>query len=252
MSATATVGTHTTVTAKTAGRRLGALAGLAFSFFFFMGTAMLDLPHGVSDREMVAWWSDSGNQMTTVISMYFFVLAGLCFLVFLAKLRSRLLTAEGGTGELTSLAIASGAVFVAMLFVAAAARGGIGFAIKSPVGNESLPGADTLRYFPTIGYAALGAGGLLAAAVTMATTSWLIVRTAVFGRWLAWVGAAAALAIVLANVALSGVIVIPAMLIWTMATSVALGRSDTRTRSRTLAPAEAHSIAPAVSPPSSR
>ena len=236
MSATATVGTHATVTASTAGRRLGALAGLAFSFFFFMGTAMLDLPHGVSDREMVAWWSDSGHQMTTVVSMYSFVLAGLCFLVFLAKLRSRLLTAEGGTGELTSLAVASGAVFVAMLFVAAAARGGIGFAIKSPVGDESLPGADTLRYFPTIGYAALGAGGLLAAAVTMATTSWLIVRTAVFGRWLAWVGAAAALVIVLANVALSGVMVIPAMLVWTVATSVALGRGDTRTR--TVATAE--------------
>lgn len=241
MSATVTAGAHATDTARTAGRRLGALAGLAFSFFFFMGTAMLDLPHGVSDREMVAWWSDSGHQLTTVVSMYFFVLAGLCFLVFLAKLRSRLLTAEGGTGELTSLAVASGAVFVAMLFVAAAARGGIGFAIKSPVGNESLPGADTLRYFPTIGYAALGAGGLLAAAVTIATTSWLIVRTAVFGRWLAWVGAAAALVIVLANVALSGVMVIPAMLVWTIATSVALGRGDTRIR--TDGTTEAHGIA---------
>jgi hypothetical protein len=241
VSATVTVGAHATDTARTAGRRLGALAGLAFSFFFFMGTAMLDLPHGVSDREMVVWWSDSGHQMITVVSMYFFVLAGLCFLVFLAKLRSRLLTAEGGTGELTSLAAASGAVFVAMLFVAAAARGGIGFAIKSPVGNESLPAADTLRYFPTIGYAALGAGGLLAAAVTIATTSWLIVRTAVFGRWLAWVGAAAALVIVLANVALSGVMVIPAMLVWTIATSVALGRGDTRIGTDSVT--EAHGIA---------
>ena len=177
---------------------------------------------------MVSWWSDSGHQLTTVVSMYFFVLAGLCFLVFLAKLRSRLLAAEGGTGELTSLVVASGAVFVAMLFVAAASRGGIGFAIKSPVGDESLPGADTLRYFPTIGYAALGAGGLLAAAVTMATTSWLIVRTAVFGRWLAWVGAAAALVVVVANVALSGVMVIPVMLIWTVATSVALWRGGAK------------------------
>jgi hypothetical protein len=229
VSATATVGTHTTITARTAGRRLGALAGLAFSFFFFMGTAMLDLPHGVSDREMVAWWSESGHQLTTVVSMYSFVVAGLCFLVFLVKLRSRLLAAEGGTGELTSLVVASGAVFVAMLFVAAAARGGIGFAIKSPVGDELLPRADTLRYFPSIGYAALGAGGLLAAAVTMATTSWLIVRTAVFGRWLAWVGAAAALVIVVANVALSGVMVIPVMLVWTVATSIALWRGGAKT-----------------------
>jgi hypothetical protein len=224
VSATATVDKATAITARTAGGRLGALAGLAFAFLFFMGTAMLDLPHGVSDQKMVAWWSDSGHQLTAVVSMYLFVLAGLCFLVFLAKLRSRLLAAEGGTGELTSLVVAGGAVFVAMLFVAAASRGGIGSAIQSPGANELLPGADTLRYFPTIGYAALGAGGLLAAAVAMATTSWLIVRTAVFGRWLAWVGAAAAILVVVANVALAGMLAIPAMLVWALATSVAMWR----------------------------
>jgi hypothetical protein len=224
VSATATVDQGTAITARTAGGRLGALAGLAFAFLFFMGTAMLDLPHGVSDEKMVAWWSDSGHQLTVVVSMYLFVLAGLCFLVFLAKLRSRLLAAEGGTGGLTSLVVAGGVVFVAMLFVAAAARGGIGYAMKSPGSNELLPGADTLRYFPTIGYAALGAGGLLAAAVAMATTSWLIVRTAVFGRWLAWVGAAAAILVVVANVVLAGMLAIPAMLVWALATSVAMWR----------------------------
>jgi len=202
---------------------VGALAGLAFAFLFFMGTAMLDIPHGVSDEKLVAWWSDSGHQLTTVLSMYSFVLAGLCFLVFLVQLRPRLLAAEGGTGVLTNLVVASGVVFVAMLFVAATARGVIGFAIKSPV-DESLPGPDTLRYLPQIGYAALGAGGLLAAAVAMATMSWLIVRTAVFGRWLAWVGAAAALLTVGASAALSGVIAIPAMLVWALATSVAMWR----------------------------
>ena len=222
MSATATVSTHAKVTARTAGGRLGAVAGLAFVFLFLMGTAMLDIPHGVSDQKLVAWWSDSGHQLAVVVSMYLFIVAGLCFLVFLAKLRSRLLAAEGGTGELTSLVVASGAVFVAMLFVAAASRGLIGFAIKS--NDESLPGADTLRYMPQTGYAALGAAGLLAAAVAMATTSWLILRTAVFGRWLAWVGVAAAILVVIANVALAGMLAIPAMLVWALATSVAMWR----------------------------
>ena len=156
--------------------------------------------------------------------MYLFIVAGLCFLLFLAKLRSRLLAAEGGTGELTSLVVASGAVFVAMLLVAAASRGVIGFAIKSPGDNESLPAADTLRYLPQTGYAALGIGGLLAAAVAMATTSWLIVRTAVFGRWLAWLGSATALVIVVAAAALVGVLAIPAMLDLVMAVSVAMWR----------------------------
>jgi len=190
-----------------------------------MGTATLNIPRGASDAKLVAWWADSGNQTTAIVSMYLFIVAGLCFLLFLTKLRSRLLAAEAGSGELTSLVVASGAVFVAMLLVAAASRGVIGFAVKSPGDNESLPGADTLRYLPQTGYAALGIGGLLAAAVAMATTSWLIVRTAVFGRWLAWLGAASALVIVVAAAALVGMVAIPAMLIWVLAVSVAMWRA---------------------------
>ena len=185
---------------------------------------MLNIPESAADEELVAWWSDSGNQTTAVVSMYLFVLAGLCFLVFLVKLRSRLLAAEGGTGELTALVLAGGIVFVSMLFVAAASRGVIGFAVKSPVNDESLPGPDTLRYLPQIGYAITGTGGLLAAALTMAATSWLIVRTSVFGRWLAWIGAVAAVLVVVASALLAGVLAIPALLVWALATSVALWR----------------------------
>lgn len=226
MSATATVETGKALAKRTAGSRIGALAGLAFAFCFFVGVAMLEIPAGAADEELVAWWSDSGNQTTAVVSMYLFVLAGLCFLVFLVKLRSRLLAAEGGTGELTALVLAGGIVFVSMLIFAAASRGLIGFAVKSPVNDESLPGPDTLRYLPQIGYAITGTGGLLAAALTMAATSWLIVRTAVFGRWLAWIGAVAALLVVVASALLAGVLAIPALLVWALATSVALWRGQ--------------------------
>ena len=145
------VGAQATPTTRTAGRRLGALAGLAFTFLFFMGTATLNIPRGASDAKLLAWWADSGNQTTAIVSMYLFIVAGLCFLLFLTKLRSRLLAAEGGAGELTSLVVASGAVFVAMLLVAAASRGVIGVAVKAPGAHESLPGADTLRYLPQTG-----------------------------------------------------------------------------------------------------
>ena len=204
--------------------RIGSLAGLGFAIFFFVGVAMLETPRGASDQELVTWWSDSGNQTTAIVSMYLFVLAGLCFLVFLVILRSHLLAAEGGTGDLTALVVVAGVVFVSMLCVAAAARGVIGFAVKSPVNDESLPGPDTLRYLPQIGYAITGTGGLLAAALSIAATSWLIVRTAVFGRWLAWVGAVAVLVVVGAAIALSGVFAIPALLVWTVAVSVAMWR----------------------------
>ena len=112
-----------------------------------------------------------------------------------------------------------------MLFVAAASRGVIGFAVKSPANDETLPGADTLRYLPQIGYAVTGTGGLLAAALTMATAAWLIVRTGVFGRWLAWVSAGAGLLVVVASAALAGVLAIPAVLIWAAAASIAMWRA---------------------------
>jgi hypothetical protein len=60
----------------------------------------------------------------------------------------------------------------------------------------------------------------------MAATSWLIVRTAVFGRWLAWAGAVAAVLVVVASAALVGVLAIPAMLVWAAATSVAMWRTS--------------------------
>lgn len=225
MSARAAVGLPATTTTAVGGGRLGALAGLAFTLLFFLGTATLNIPRGASDAKLVAWWADSAHQTTAIVSMYLFIVAGLCFLLFLTRLRSRLLVAEGGTGELTSLVVASGAVFVAMLLVAAASRGVIGFAVRSPGSNESLPGADTLRYLPQIGYTALGLGGLLAAAVAMTATSWLVVRTAVFGRWLAWLGGATALVTAVAAAALVGMLAIPAMLIWALAVSVAMWRA---------------------------
>ncbi len=222
---TTTVELGNTVAVRRTGSRIGALAGVAFALCLFFGVAMLEIPRHASDSEIVAWWADKANQRASVVSMYLFVLAGIAFLVFLVKLRTRLLAAEGGDGELSSFAFVAGTVFVAMLFVAGAARGAIGFAVLSPTRDDALPGADTLRYVPQIGYAITNTGGMLAAALTMATTSWLVFRTDVFGRWLGWLGAVATLAIVAGCAVLSAAFAIPALLAWAVATSVALWRS---------------------------
>jgi hypothetical protein len=222
MVANTAVGKPDGIARATTSRALGPLAGLAFALCFFLGVAMLETPRGASDQELVTWWSDSGNRITAIVSMYLFVVAGLCFLVFLVALRSRLLAAEGDTGELTTVVLVAGTVFVSLLCVAAAARGVIGFAAVSPANDEPLPGPDMLRYLPQIGYTITGTGGLLAVALSMAATSWLILKTAVFGRWLAWVGVVATLLVVVAAILLSGVFAIPALLVWTLAVSAAM------------------------------
>ncbi len=210
----------------TLGGKLGALCGLGFALSLFVGVAMLDIPRKATDQELIAWWSDGGHRTAAIVSMELFVVAGLCFLAFLSALRSSLLTAEGSVRQLTALVGAAGVVFVAMLFVAAAARGVIAFAVESPANGEPLPGPDTLRYLPQIGYAITGTGGMAAAALTVAGVSWLTVRTAVFGRWLAWVGAAATAIVVIASTLLFAVFAIPALLVWALATSIALWRFE--------------------------
>jgi hypothetical protein len=210
------------------GARVGALAGIASAAMFFIGTAILNVPHDVSDTELVRWWSSNSHQVDALISMVSFTLAGLLFLVFLAYLRARLLAAEGGAGTLTTIVFSAGMLFVATLFIAAAARGVVTYALKSPVGGETLPGVDLLRYLPEFSYVVLGLCGLLSAALAIAVTSLLAFKTRAFGRVVAWLGVLCSLALVVANIALVGVGAIPAVLLWTTATSIALWRQEPR------------------------
>jgi hypothetical protein len=78
-------------------------------------------------------------------------------------------------------------------------------------------------------YVVLGFCGLLSAALAIAVTSLLAFRTRVFGRPMAWLGVACAAALVVANVMLIGIGAIPAMLLWTVATSVAFWRGGAKT-----------------------
>lgn len=213
---------------QTVSARLAAVAGIASAVAFLIGTAVLNVPTKATDTELVQWWSESSHQLEALVSMISFTTAGLLFVILLAHLRTRLATAEGGAGTLTSIVSYAGLLFVAMLFVSATARGVIAYALKSPAADEPLPGVDMLRYLPQVSYVVLGFCGLLSAALAIAVTSLLSFRTRVFGRIVAWLGVVCAASLVLANVLLIGVGAIPAMLLWTVAISVALWRTDTR------------------------
>jgi len=193
------------------GRRAAALAGVASAVLFFLGTAAVDQPRG-TDAELVDWWSDSGNQITAAASMYLFIAAALSFLGFLTHLIARLNTTDGG-GQLSRLAFASGVFFSTMLAVAAAFRGVVGKAVA--FNDQPMPDVHTLRYL----LATLGA------AVTIIVVSYAILRTGAFRRWLAWLGILAAVVLLASQATFVGELAIPAVLIWTVAASVAIWRS---------------------------
>lgn len=209
---------------RPAARKVAALSGAAFALAYLIGTASLNAPLRGSDQKIVEFWSGGGNQTAAVISMYCFAIAGLVFLVFMSHVRAFLAASRTASSRLSEVVFGSSLVFVVMLFVSGVARGVIGFATKSHW-PQPVPNVDLLRYLPQLSYAA-GGLALLAAAVTIATTSWMILGGGVFGRWLAWLGFVVSLVLVVANGALAGVAVIPAMLIWALATSVAMWRSS--------------------------
>lgn len=206
------------------GGKWGALAGIAFAVLLFMTVAVIDAPRSATDEAVSTWWADSANQTSAIVSMYCALGASLAFLVFLTQLCTRLRAAEGGHAPVTSLVHACGLVFTVLLLIAGLARGAVSAGVR--FGDEPLPGVDVLRLVPEISFVALGPFGLITMAVAIAGVSALILRTGVHGRWLAWLGFAVATSL-LGSVVI-GAFLLPVLLLWTLAISVAMFRSGSR------------------------
>ena len=204
------------------GRRAAALAGVAFAVLLFLGVAVLNPPVDATDTELVDWWSAHANQTAAAVSMYLFAAAAISFLGFLTHLSARIRAGAGG-GQPSQLTFAAGIVSATTLAVAAAARGVVGKA--TALNDQPLPGADALRYLSQLASATLGVLAMLSIAATILALSYAILRTGVLGRWLAWLGIIAAAALLAVQTTFFGELAIPAVLIWTIAASIAIWRA---------------------------
>jgi len=211
-----------TSAATPSGRRAAATAGIASAALLFLGVFILNPPLNADNGELVTWWSDRGNQTTAAVSMYLFAACALCFLAFLAHVYARLRATDRG-GPLAPLVLANGVVFASALTVAAAARGVVGKA--TAFNDQPLPDADTLRYLMQLASVALGVIAMLAITATIIAVSYAILRTGTFGRWLAVLGIVAAVVLLAVQATFVGELAIPAVVIWTIAASVALLRT---------------------------
>ena len=203
-----------------ASARLAAASGIAFVALFLAALLVLDIPgHDDSEEIVNAFYAESANRARVVIAAYLLAAAGLSLLWFFAYLCGRLRAAEGEPAPLSAVTFASGVVFVAMLFAGAAAQSPT-YAFSIDLFDE--PQSQLARAtIPHQGYSAL-IFGLLAAALAVASASLAIMRTEVYPRWLAWLGFAVALLL------LFGLLFLPmlALLVWVLAVSVVLLRSD--------------------------
>ena len=174
--------------------RGAAVAGIIFSLLTIvgMGLTRYAVPSDVSLPG--TWLTEPGRRDMVLFALNLVPFAGIAFLWFLGVLRSRL-------GELedqffATVFLASGLLFVACLFAAAAATGAL-------VESRAAGNIDSETYYfgRRLSDSMLNLFAMKMAGVFMISTCTIGLRTAILPRWLAFLGYASALVllVVIAN-----------------------------------------------------
>lgn len=196
-----------------------ALAGLLFAVLFSVGFVLLDRqPDRTADAdELLAYYRGPAGQVLLVAGVYVVPLAGLCFLWFVAATRQRLsLMARREDALLGTVQLASGVLFVAMVFVSAAASV-TGVASVRVGGVDDSATLAELRTMTTYGEALLMVYAFRTAAVFIVASTTRAWRARLFPGWFVVVGYAAALLLLVSlTYARVVVLVVPA---WVAVTS---------------------------------
>jgi hypothetical protein len=176
--------------------RWGAIGG----FLYVIGIMLLffwagEPPENATTEQLLQFYQD--NEVAVTWGAYIVVtVGGLGLLWFLGSLRSALRRAEGGTGRLSAIAMAAGAGSVILLLGASGVFVSAAFSAVDP-GNVNFQfDLSTHEMVVGVGFG-LFLYHLVLAGALVAATSVLSIRTAVFPKWLGWVGTALALALVI-------------------------------------------------------
>lgn len=175
--------------------RAAGVAGLVFAALFV--ASFLLLRHtpaaGSTSAEIADFYLRKDVKRLAIVELYVAPFAGIAFLWFIAVIRDRIGAREDRF--FATVFLGSGLLFVAMLFGALAAGGATLAAVKFQ--NAPPPSPDTFVFGRGLAYAFLYIYGMRVAAVFIAVVSTISLRTATVPRWLAFVGYALALVLLL-------------------------------------------------------
>ncbi len=184
--------------------RLAALAGLGFVALYVAAFA-LGIEVGDSDREILAYYANSGHRTKEIVAFFLIAGAALALVVFASALRSLIARAEQERAMLAALAWA----------------GGIGCAVLVLVGN-AVSRATAYTALDKTGFL-LFASAALAAILLVAAVSLAALRYGVLPRWLGWSGFPAA-ALLTLGIVFVGFLVLAAWVL-TVSATLAFRRS---------------------------
>jgi len=172
--------------------RAAAIAGILFSVLLIAVLLLFRLSVRADPLEAGAWLKTSSKTIALALNLVPF--AGIAFLWFIGVLRDRL-------GELedrffATVFFGSGLLFLAM-FASAALGGGIIIAYAAK--PTELLSSPTFTFARAATYEVMNLYAVKMAAVFMISTCTLAIRTGVFARWIAFLGYAFALFLLLSG-----------------------------------------------------
>ncbi len=166
--------------------RAAAIAGIVFSILLITSLWLLHLSVPSDPMEVGEWLKLSSERVSLALNLV--PIAGVAFMWFLGVLRDRLGAMEDKF--FATVFLGSGLMFLGMLFVAAAAGGGLVRVYSVTYGGQA--DASAYAFARAFSYDVMHVYAFKMAAVFMITTSTLAFRTRVTARWIAVLGYASA------------------------------------------------------------
>jgi len=171
--------------------RAAAIAGIVFSILFIISLVLFRISVPSDPHEMGTWLSTGWR--TASLALHLLPFAGIAFLWFIGVLRDRIGAYEDRF--FATVFLGSGLLFLAMLFASAAVAGGIMMTYGMTPGK--LMETGTYTFGRTIAYHIINVYAVKMAGVFMISTCTLSIRTRIFPRWMAFLGYALALLLLL-------------------------------------------------------
>lgn len=211
----------------TRGERGAAAGGLVFVLLLVAGSFVVSTPSAFDPvSAVIAQYVR--HHTAILVSCYLSVLAGPCFLLFLASLQRRLERTATGESLLPAVAFGAGLLAIGVVYVWSAIPAALALGVATPRNAAVVPAllglSTVLGFFSDVLFG-----------VTVAAASLDIVRTRALPRWVGGVGLVSAALFGLNQLAiaqprgplgLAGFLGFVLFLVWTLATSIALLRAS--------------------------
>jgi hypothetical protein len=171
--------------------RAGAIAGILFSILLVTSLVLTRLAIPYSPADPGIWLSQSAKSIRLALGLLPF--AGITFLWFMGVLRDRMGIREDRF--LATVFLGSGLLFLAITFAFSAVMGGLLMAFEAS--PQKVMDSATYIFARTLVYELVNVYALRMAGVFMFSTCTLAIRIGMFPRWMALLGYALALFLLL-------------------------------------------------------